>query len=395
MIVRMLLVSAGLLLSASGAALEFSEPVTVVAAKDGVFHHLESSGRRGLAIANGTLAVTWEDNSSGTPQIYVAFRNARTNSFSKPRQVSDKGPAYEPVIAALGNGFVIGWEAEERLWLRSVGPDKKGEVIALSDKPARQLSLNQTSDGNMIAVWGEQHGRHFQIAHGRIVAAGKAIKVRPAGLVDASADKTEQLYPSVVATRLGTLVGWEDRRQGATRICTAFAPAGKAFSPYQILNEFVPSPRPELGSGTGAMRIVLDSDLDKHVTAVWMDKRHFEGGYDVYAAYSSDGGRSFGKNERVYDLLGENTPQWHASVAMNRHGDIVAAWDDTRDGNPDVWYSLRSNSAWGNDEVWPGSNGEGAQTDPVLLFEGRTLHAVWLDRTEQGSAIRYISARFD
>ena len=77
---------------------------------------------------------------------------------------------------------------------------------------------------------------------------------------------------------------------------------------------------------------------------------------------------------------------------MSRQGDVVAAWDDTRDGSPDIWYSTRQGNGWSDDEIWPAGAGDGAQTVPVLLFEGKTLHAAWLDRIEQGSAIRYISA---
>jgi hypothetical protein len=385
----------GLLLSTSAAAIEFTQPLTVVSAKDGVFHHLESSGRRAIAINNGKVAITWEDNSTGSPQIYVAFKHDESSNFTRPVQVSKSGPAYEPVIAALGDGFVIGWEAEEHVWLRHVTTQKQGEAIRLTDKVARQLSLNQTPGQEVVAVWGEQHGRYFHIAHGRITEANRKLKVQLAGLVDKTNDRTEQLFPSVVITQAGTLAGWEDRREGATRIVTAFAPTGKAFMRYKILNEFVPSPRPEFGRGTGAMRVVLSSDLKQAVTAIWMDKRDFEGGYDVYAAVSSDGGRTFDKNELVQDALGQNTPQWHATVAMNAYGDIIAAWDDPRDGNPDVWYSKRMTSGWSDDEVWPGGAGEGAQTVPVLLLDGKTLHATWLVRNKAGSAIRYISAELD
>ncbi|MFO7603998.1 MAG: hypothetical protein R6X06_09305 [Gammaproteobacteria bacterium] len=384
-----------LLLNAPVAAIEFGQVRTVAAAGQGVFHHLEGSGRRSMAMANDTLAITWEDNSSGTPQIYVAFKHARAEGFSKPVQVSAQGPAYEPVIASVEGQFVIGWEAAERLWLRPVSPTQQGEIVRLSERMARHLSLASTPAQGIVAVWGEQHGRHYHIAHGHIELRKNQLTVQAAGLVDGAADKTEQLYPAVAATQAGLLVGWEDRRQGATRIYTAFAPSGKGFRPAQVLNEFVASPNEVYGRGTGAMRIVLDSDLNRHVVAVWLDKRHFEGGYDAYAAYSRDGGRSFGKNERIYDLLGEHTPQWHVTVAMNTQGDVLAAWDDTRDGSPDIWYSRRVDARWSDDEIWPAGGGAGAQTLPVLLFAGKDLHAAWLHRDGEVSEIRYIQARFD
>jgi hypothetical protein len=69
------------------------------------------------------------------------------------------------------------------------------------------------------------------------------------------------------------------------------------------------------------------------------------------------------------------------------------AWDDTRDGSSDVWYSLRRTEGWSDDEVWPGSSGEGSQTLPVLTFDQQVLHIAWLDRQADSSSIRYISAK--
>jgi len=389
MMLRVLGLCFAMLLSTTVAAYEFTQPVTVVSSSKGVFYHLESSGRQAMAINNGTIAITWEDNSTGLPQVYIAFKDDKASTFTKPVQVSQIGPAYEPVIATHRDGFVIGWEAKDQVWLRYVTKQKKSDIVRITDKVTRHLSLNQTPAKEIIAVWAEKQGKYYQIAHGKVTESNMKLKVQPTGLVDKTTDKTGQLFPSVVVTQAGTLVAWEDRREGATRIVTAFAPTGKMFMRYKILNEFIPSPRPEFGNGTGAMRVVLSSDLKQGVTAVWMDKRDFVGGYDVYAALSRDGGRSFGKNELTQDTFGENTPQWHATVAMNAHGNIVVAWDDPRDSTPDVWYSKRLSSGWSDDEVWQGGGGDGAQTVPVLLFDENTLHAAWLDKKDTGSAIRY------
>jgi hypothetical protein len=53
-------------------ALDFEQPITVTAAAKGVYLHLDSSGRRALAISAEVVAVVWEDNRSGKPAIYMA-----------------------------------------------------------------------------------------------------------------------------------------------------------------------------------------------------------------------------------------------------------------------------------------------------------------------------------
>jgi len=380
--------------NAWGTRLEFGKPVTVTQAGKGVFHHLESSGRRSLAVNKGTVAVVWEDNSSGTPRIYVAFKTSKSGSFTPPEVVSDTGPAYEPVIVALGDQFVVGWEEKDRLWVRLASPGQHGPVVSLTEKPARQLTM--VSDQKMkevTAVWAEKTTQYYQLKLAGLTSEKAKLKMKVRGVVDSSADKTEQLYPTVQVSKAGTVVAWEDRRQGATRIMTAFAPPGQAFGPNRILNDFRISRIQRFGHGTGAMRVVLAGRANGQVLATWLDKRQFEGGYDVYTSLSLDGGKNFAPDELAQDPLGENTPQWHPTAAVSDHGVVIVAWDDTRDGSPDIWYSLRRTEGWSDDEVWAGSSGEGSQTLPVLTFDQQQLHIAWLDRQADSSSIRYISAK--
>lgn len=387
-------VAASLLLGAHApaTALDFGKPVTVVEAQAGVFHHLESSGRSSLAVSKDTVGIVWEDNSIGTPQVYVAFKRKDASRFSKPIQVSDSGPAYEPAITVIDDNFVIAWEANDQLWLRAVTASRRGPVTLLSKARARQVTFATTPQQRAVAAWSEKDTQSYHIRVATVLLEGATVKVRDNRAVDNSTDRKEQLYPAVAVTQKGMVVGWEDRRKGVTRIVTAFAPAGEGFAPYQPLNDFRYSPSRGFGRGTGAMRVALSSDQRGRVIAVWLDKRDFEQGYDVYAAYSDDGGRQFGKDEKVQDPLGDNTPQWHPAIAISRNGAVVAAWDDTRDDQPDIWFSIRNKNQWSEDDVWPESNGDGAQTQPLLFFEDDTLHAAWLDRQKKTGAIRYIAA---
>lgn len=41
----------------------------------------------------------------------------------------------------------------------------------------------------------------------------------------------------------------------------------------------------------------------------------------------------------MQDSFGDNVSQWHAAITANSTGRVVAAWDDNRDGTPDVWLS--------------------------------------------------------
>ena len=62
---------------------QFAEPLSVSSVHGAaIFHHLESANRLGVAVSAQTAAVVWEDNRSGTPHCYVAFRSPAETSFA-------------------------------------------------------------------------------------------------------------------------------------------------------------------------------------------------------------------------------------------------------------------------------------------------------------------------
>ena len=373
-------------------ALQFTAPLTVTTATTGIFIHLDSSGRRSLAVSDEAVAVIWEDNRSGKPGIYIAYHLPGKKTFNGPDEISQQSPAYEPAIAALtGQRFLVAWEAEDQVWLRVVSPSKKGETAAIGRAPAKQITVATTKGGQAGAAWSQGQQRDAHVYYAAITINDYAIEDAPPQLVDNSKDKDVQQYPALAFTKLGKVIAWEDRRQGATRIFSAFSPGGKAFQDYHLLNEFAPSPNPELGKGSGAMRPVLASDGRQTVVAAWMDKRNWRSGYDVYAALSVDGGKKFGANEQAQDMFGENVPQWHASIALSNNADVAAvAWDDTRNENPDVFYSLRVEGEWSEDYELPGASGAGRQSHPVIAFDEQgILHAVWLDSVDSQTRLQY------
>ncbi len=51
--------------------------------KTGIFHHLDGAGRKHIAVNEKYVAVTWEDDHSGDPQVYVAFLKRPGDAFPK------------------------------------------------------------------------------------------------------------------------------------------------------------------------------------------------------------------------------------------------------------------------------------------------------------------------
>ena len=91
---------------------QFSERIAITrVAVEGTYHHLEGAGRKHIAVSAGKVAVLWEDDSSGDPQIYFAIKNSTDSNFTPAVKVSTGEEAYEPAIASLADGgFVLVWE---------------------------------------------------------------------------------------------------------------------------------------------------------------------------------------------------------------------------------------------------------------------------------------------
>ncbi|NNF95867.1 MAG: hypothetical protein HKM94_02940, partial [Halobacteria archaeon] len=306
-------------LSAQAQPWDLTKPVEVTTTSgDGIFHHLESSGRRNIAVSADTVAVAWEDNRDGTPRIYLARKDRKAEGFSAETKISGKGEAYEPSLVALDdNRFVLAWEEAARIHARLVTPAGLGPVVILDDSNAIQASL-ATHDQQLLLVYSQRKARYGRIWLQHLEVDGLTLHPTQRCALDAEPAKDDQLYPTAVSLGDRTIVAWEDRRPGHTIIMAAqnINQEPCRFSPPQRISERPPGPRTPYGKGHGVARVVLNRYGPNRVLAVWADKRDFREGYDIYAAdYQTGNKTSFGPNVKVQDTFGGFAQQWHATVA--------------------------------------------------------------------------------
>jgi hypothetical protein len=411
---RSLALAACLWVGLAQADWQFSSPVDVLEAKPGVFPHLESSNRRGLAVSGASIAITWEDNRSGTSQCYVRFNTAAENGFGKEMTLSAKD-CVEPVVVAIGDSqFVAGWEENGAVWVALVQPGKKATPLKLSQNEGSQVTLAFDRKGGLQAAWAEQSASgHLQLWAGKLAYDHNGLHLARSQTVEKIIPIQDQTYPAMVVNADGSAaVVWEDRRFGHTVMLVSYSKDGERFDlPYRLIDfrgNRIAGPGGRLGAGMGSMRPTIsrcgvDAAPEQSksglagscVVAVWLDKRDFLSGYDVYAAISHNGGQTFGPNLKVQDSFGDNIAQWHAAVGANQQGRIVAVWDDDRDGDSDIWLANWNGTRFSDNVDVPGASGAGIQTDPMILLDdaGR-LHLIWLDRADPSASprIRYLSA---
>jgi len=388
----------------------FDPPVAVSDAEGaGIFHHLESAGRRSLAVSVAGVAVVWEDNRSGAPQAYLALRPAGEKGFGSARRISTGAEAFEPVVAALPEGrFLLGWEQDGGLWLRVADGSDLGPAVRLGASSGRQLTLEARPDGGADAVWAADTPQGQTLLAASIGVGRGLAAPEPADPVAVSPvpERAFQGYPSLTRAADGALVlAWEDRRHGHTRLLHSRRETDGGFAAARQLNEHnaPTSARADEPAhlGSGVMRVALAPAGPDRILAVWLDKRTPSAGYAVWGAASEDGGRTFGPNARVHDALGTHVAQWHAALAGHPDGPAAAAWDDAREGwagdgeeGGDLWLAWPTGDGWSPNLAVPGASGPGYQGDPVLAVDAEGhLHVAWIERAGVGAPSRILYLR--
>ncbi len=357
----------------------------------GVFHHLDASGRNNLAISGGSVALVWEDNRTGAPACYLAVKTSTSNAF---REYSfGHGECFEPAIAAFdADSFLLIWEDTTGVNAALVGADGPG--------PATRLATNG-GQGNIafhprlgaFAAWSTQDGRWRRVLMSALRVEDRRLTADALRPADATTAVDDQTFPVLAAGPQGLVLAWEDRRHGHTVVFSSTSRDAKNWTmPTRTSGNPTGKAAGNLGRGTGAMRPAL-ARFGERLAAAWLDKRDFLSGYDVYAALTGQGEDSlrFAKDQKAQDSFGDAIAQWHVAAAGNVQGDLVIAWDDDRDGTPDIWLTRLGASGFGENFTLPAASGPDAQSDPAIALDAAgNLHLAWIERHADGTTqLRY------
>ena len=131
-----------------------------------IFHQLEASGRKNIAVSGDVIGIVWNDNRSGSSQTYSALKKRGDAQFSRDAKLSVGKDALEAGLVGIGDGrFVAAWEQDGKIVasLISTGPIRKPSLLSTIE--SRQVALAHSPQG-LFAAWIEQAGRF-----GRVVVA--------------------------------------------------------------------------------------------------------------------------------------------------------------------------------------------------------------------------------
>lgn len=351
----------------------------------GIFHHLEGSGRKHIAVSAQTVAVTWEDNRTGEPQVFIAVKGLSETHFSEARQVSGGIEAYEPAIAKLPDDrFVLVWEQDRSVLARVFSSNGFSKSLRLSTHPAGNPAV-ATLGRKIFSVWRERNEDEWHLRLARLEFTREdRLRLESIASVEQEGLATRVLFPSLAVNSAGLCIAWEDRRAGHTRLLFAHSTdQGKTFSKPRHLNEFY-SGRNQYDQGSGVTRVSLAAFASDEILAAWMDKRRGAHGYGIFAALGVEGGAEFWPNERVHNEDSDRLPHNNPAVAGNPAGEFAVAWDDFRLGDSDVWISgYNDDEEWSLDHSPVIASGQGEQSHPSITFdESGGLHLLWVERSD-------------
>jgi hypothetical protein len=114
-------------------------------------------------------------------------------------------------------------------------------------------------------------------------------------------------------------------------------------------------------------------DPSGNAYAVWEDDRN--GVPDIYFAYRP-AGTSWGPNVRVNDDAGTEM-QGSPSIAVDPRGNAYAVWEDTRNGNWDIYFSYRpTGGSWGSN-VKVNDDGGSHELPSIAVDPSGNAYAAW------------------
>lgn len=342
----------------------------VAASTDGRQRHprVAAHGRR--------VAVVWDDTrAGGHPAVYLAVSSDAGATFSSPVKVSDAPPGVaaelDPDVALSDDETVVTWQALQHggdddaatieLARFTHGGVKQGADVRVDGgtTPAGrwQPALALLADGTPVVAWIDErdHGpdgvalEHVYAARtdARTGAFAPAVRVDDGTPVPLSASLDNRWSPAILALGETLHVAWTDFRDYNWDIHAARSDdGGRTFAASQRVNGFAGYERISDAPALAAGR-------GDDVRLAWTDVRAREPDGNLFTARSSDGGRTW-QPDRQLDLSrrgfdpDRDRPSLQHAVALAKSGERgFAAWQDDRAGNQDILFAALDDARGG------------------------------------------------
>lgn len=343
-----------------------------------------------LCVLSTAIPVTGgQEGSAGTTAV--------TTTFSKPVMVNNNkvNDQAAPVsIIAAGQGLFVVWQdarsGDEDIYTSvsfdggTTFPTNKRADDAVSLSRQIEPSTAVSGNGTVMIVWQDNRRGTFDYDIFFTKSYDDGSKYTPNLRVDDSTSGLSwQERPAIAVTLGGAVcVAWTDDRTGQLRVRYAYSENGG--DTFSASREIVSSG--DVGGQTG---VALASSGNR-VFAAFLD--NVSGKPSPYLSISSDGGKTFSTPKRLDNTGNSGAVQRGLSMAAMPGGGIVVAWEDSRNGEWDIYASILSadgSAVFSNIRVDDDSSGS-YQRDPCVATDQLgNVYAVWEDDRNSKFAIRF------
>ena len=338
---------------------------------------------------SGELAVVyrwWRDNPR-SKQLRVAVSDDSGKTWSQPSTPVDKaGKAFTPKIAWSNKSLVVVWADERRhnrvfdIYARR-SPDggktwEPEQILSLfpqqlpGDLYARPVLVSDGQD-RLWVVWVGLRRGESALYLSRSTDGGR----RWADPVALTGDGRSVYGEVLLRADDRMLLVWQDTRTDQDRLYAVSSSDAGATWTAPVRVDHLPA---DSAATAGSPTALLSADGEALVA--WQDERN--GRADIFLARSTDGGRTWGKEDLRMDMDEPGTAvSRFAKLAKAKDGRVAIAWEDDRAGLEQIYLRVRAAGGpgeWGPEtRVTTPAPKRGAHLPQLLWDPDGALHVAW------------------
>lgn len=336
---------------------------------------------RALATSGPVIHLVWQDDRSGTPQVYYRRSIDDGANWGAEAALSGDDAAYLPSISADGQTVHVAWlsgspyaPTNEIQYRRSTdGGASWGDVQVLSSQYGSKSPPSVASSGGRVhVVWGQQTGLQSPVAY---VWSDDGASWSPIQTVSGSSSSVTGGV-SVTASGQNVDVAWSGNlalSDPANVYAMHSGDRGASWGAPVNLSNITSSQstmEPAIASSGNALFVTWEAIGPGGATAVL---RRF-----VNQSW-----------QPVEPLAGAVAMSWHPTIAATG-SDVHAVWIDDRDGPMQLHYKRSPNlgATW-DPEVALTDESSTLRWYSWVAVSGSGVHVAWLDRRDGDQEVYY------
>lgn len=298
--------------------------------------------------SDGSMVVAWQQSDGTDDRIFMAeYRGGR---WTKPTRfehaISPPGSqAFSPLTATATNGeALIVWEQwngshfqiyiSERTGNTWIHPEDLDDHISLAGANATDPVLATDQYGNAIVAWRQWSGTGWQVF----------MSERRGGLWEHPADLSSHISPAgqdvddltiAMNSNNDALIAWRQSNGSDRQIFISECRGGVWKHPVDLTSHISPA-------GTECDDPAVALNWAGEAVVVWEQQKN--GFWQIYMSDYFYGG--WAHPDANGNISPDGTNAWGISLALNKDGNAVIAWEQWNSSNYRIYISERRGSAW-------------------------------------------------